>query len=581
MGPAPELSAAAWSFACPDWADRLRDGRSLIPDLPLDLAQAERAVAVFSNLRLPDVPGQPRLGDVAGEWILDLVRAIFGSQDPETRRRRVAEVLALVPKKNSKTTYGAAIALTAMLLNERPNADLLLVGPVQEVADLAYQQVAGMIAADPSGYLADRFHTADHLKLITDRLNNARLKIKTFDTKVMTGSKPIFVLLDELHIMSAFSYASKVVAQIRGGFIANPESLFVMITTQSDDVPAGVFKSELQYARDVRDGRVQGGRLLPMLYEFPEAMQTDEAKPWADPAFWPMVLPNLGRSISLERLIEEFNAVNAKGEAEVRLWASQHLNVEIGLALHAARWRGADHWQRAKVEGGLTLAQLIERCEVIVAGVDGGGLDDLLGLNLLGRERGSRDWLSWSRAWVQADVLTLRPELAERFADFARDGDLVICADARQDVDELADLIAQVHAAGLLPEANAVGLDPAGVSAIVDALAEREIAGAMIVGVPQGYRLSGAVWGMERRLKNGQYRHAGQPLMTWSVGNAKAEQQGNAVLITKAGSGKAKIDPLMAAFDAFQLMSRNPVASDAGPSVYEGRGLLEVEVDFV
>lgn len=573
--PAP-LSDAAWSFACPDWEDRLRAGRSPFPDLPLDLAAAERAVRIFNNLRLPDVPGQPKLAEAAGEWQRDIVRAIFGSLDPETRRRRVAEVLALIPKKNSKTTFGAAIALTFMLINERPNADALLIGPTQEVADLAYQQARGMIEADETGYLGDRFHCADHLKTITDRRNGARLKIKTFDTRVMTGSKPIFALLDELHVMSAYSYASKVVAQIRGGFVANPESLFVMITTQSDDIPAGVFKDQLQQARGVRDGRLPSRRMLPVLYEFSEAVQSDEAQPWADPANWPQVLPNLGRSITLDRLIEEFQSAKEKGEHEVRLWASQHLNVEIGLALHAARWRGADHWPKAKVEGGLTLEQLIARCEVIVAGVDGGGLDDLLGLNFTGRERGSRDWLSWSRAWVQEEVLDLRPEIAERLRDFDSDGDLVLCRDARQDVEQLADLIAQVHAAGLLPEANAVGLDPAGVSAIVDALAERGIAGAMIIGVPQGYRLSGAVWGMERRLKNGQYRHAGQPLMSWCVGNAKPEQQGNAVLITKAGSGKAKIDPLMAAFDAFQLMSRNPEAS--GGSVDYDKILAEAAV---
>lgn len=556
--PAEALADAPWDFACPDWVQRLRERRSLVPDLPIDRAEGDRAVALFNKLRLPDVVGQPTMAVAAGDWFRDIVRSAFGSLDKETGRRRVAEIFALVPKKNSKTTGGAGIMLTALLMNERPNAELLFVGPTQEIANLAFDQASGMIEADETKFLEKRFQVRDHVKEIVDRVTGATLKIKTFDMKVMTGSKPVVVLVDELHIMSSFSFASRVIGQIRGGLLANPESLLIFITTQSDQPPAGVFKAELARARGIRDGRIRGDvRMLPILYEFPEVMQIDPAKPWMDPANWPMVTPNLGLSIDIDRLISDFKTANDLGEAEVRRWASQHLNVEIGLALHTDRWRGADYWEAAR-EPGLTLETLLARCDVVVAGIDGGGMDDLLALTLLGRCKETRDWLAWGKAWAHNTVFN-RPEIAERLADFVQDGDLVICDDdPNQDVRELADLVKRVKDAGVLPEKAGVGLDPQGVAVLVDELAERDIGGEQVVGVAQGYRLNGSILGAERKLAAATLWHCGQALMAWAVGNAKSVQTGNAVMITKETAGKAKIDPLMALFNAVALMSRNP-----------------------
>jgi phage terminase large subunit-like protein len=46
--------------------------------------------------------------------------------------------------------------------------------------------------------------------------------------------------------------------------------------------------------------------------------------------------------------------------------------------------------------------------------------------------------------------------------------------------------------------------------------------------------------------------------MAFAVGNAMAEARGNAVTIIKQQSGSAKIDPLMALFDAVVVLGLNP-----------------------
>jgi phage terminase large subunit-like protein len=131
----------------------------------------------------------------------------------------------------------------------------------------------------------------------------------------------------------------------------------------------------------------------------------------------------------------------------------------------------------------------------------------------------------------------------------------------------VVEVVRQVRDAGLLPAQHAVGLDPAGIGAVLDALAEIGVDGEQVAGVSQGWRLNGAIKTTERRLAEGEMRHAGQPLMAWSVGNAKAEPRGNAVSITKQAAGSAKIDPLIALFCAVELMARNP---NAGHVIQQG-----------
>ena len=340
---------------------------------------------------------------------------------------------------------------------------------------------------------------------------------------------------------------------------------------KADEEPAGVFKTKLDYFRDVRDGKIDDKRSLPVIYEYPEAMV--EAEAYLQPSNFYITNPNLGRSVSQEWLEDELRKVlNATG-GEKQVFLAKHLNVEIGLALSNNRWAGADYWEAAG-DPTLTLDTLLARSEVVTIGIDGGGLDDLFGLAVLGRDRVTRQWLLWNKAWAHDDVLKRRTDIASRLMDFQGQGDLTICSDAMDPIMQAADLVERVKDSGLLPEENGVGVDPAGVAALVDELEARGIGIGLQVAVRQGYALSPASWGSEIKLKNGSLKHAAQPLMAWCVGNAKAEVKGGAVVITKQSAGRAKIDPLVASFNAIMLMARNPAAQ--GPSVYETRGLLMV-----
>ena len=544
--------AAAWDTACPDWEERLLQGRSLVPELPLFAAERDKALRIFNRLKLPDVIGQPAMEQAAGDWFRDIVAALFGSYDAVANRRRVQELFLLVPKKNGKSSYAATTMVVAMIVNRRPNAEFLLIAPTKEIAGISYRQASGIIKADAE--LAKLFHMQEHLKRITHRRSGATLQIKAADTDVITGSKSTGILVDETHVFAKKPNAAHIFAEIRGALAARPDGFMIQITTQSKDPPVGVFKSELALARDIRDALVRLPRLA-VLYELPQATAKDDG--WKRPELWARVNPNMGRSVDRTFLENALVAAERDSAEALALLASQHFNVEVGLALRNDAWAGARYWLDALDET-LTLEQLLERCDVAVVGIDGGGLDDLLGLAVLGRCRETRRWLLWNHAWCHPDALEARKQTISKLQDLVDAGELTLCTDPTQDVREVADLVEQVADAGLLPAEHAVGFDPQGVAAMVDELEARGIRDPQVVGVSQGYRLSGAVWGMERKLKDGTLKHAGQALMTWCVGNAKAEQRGNAVLITKQAAGKAKIDPLCASFNAVMLMGRNP-----------------------
>lgn len=548
-----------WTTALPDWDRRIIAGESLLPCGPLFPGEAAECMEVFNELPLVDAMGSPRMGDAAMPWAKNFAEVFFGSYDPDAGKRLITDYLWLVSKKNGKSSQAAGMMVTALIRNWRESGEFGILAPTKEAADNAFKPARDMVKRRPG--LAELLQVQDHVRTITHRTTGATLKVVAADSDSVSGKKWIGTFVDELWLFGKRSGAADMLLEATGGMASRDEGFVIYASTQSDDIPAGVFKQKLEYARAVRDGEIEDKAFLPLLYEFPKGMI--EREEHREPKNFYITNPNLGVSVSPEFIARRLReAESGEGEETVQSVLAKHLNVQIGLNLRAGRWTGADYWQRGARQS-LTLDEIIATSDVLELGIDGGGLDDMLGVCVLGRHEITGAWRAWHRAWVHEIALERRKSEAARYRDFSAAGDLVIISDgSEEDVEAVAAIAGQLRDSGKLDK---IGVDAVGIQAIVDALGELDLVpGEHIVAISQGWKLNGAIKNVERKLAAGQLLHGGSALMAWCVGNCKVVQVGNAITITKQASGTAKIDPVMATFNAASLMALAPEANVYG-----------------
>lgn len=548
-----------WTTACPDWATRIVNKQSLMPCEPLFPQVADVAERIFKELILVDVMDSPKMGDVTLPWVIEFVRAIFGAYNPSTKRRLIREFFLLISKKNTKSTIAAGVMLVALLLNDRLSAELIILAPTKEVADNSFNPIRDFIRADEE--LSAMINISEHTKTVTHLGTGATLKVIAAESNAAAGKKASIILIDEVWLFGKRANAESMFREAKGGLASRPEGCVIYLSTMSDEMPCGVFKQLLDYARDVRDGIKKDKAFLPLIYEFPKQLIEDGEH--LKPENFYITNPNLGASVDLEYLISEFNKVKDAGEESLRDFLAKHLNIEIGLNLRANRWAGAEFWlQQARK---LSLEDIIQQSDVLEIGGDGGGLDDLLGFAVLGRHKETREWLLYNHAWCHQIVLERRKSEAPKLLDFVKEGSLTVYENVGDDIAELAAIAKQVYDSGKLDK---VGLDPLMLGGLLDGLLDVGIPQEQIIGIHQGYKLAGYLQTLERKLAGCELWHQGLGLMAWVAGNARIVMKGNGIMVSKQESGVAKIDPLIASLNATALMSMNPEPVKKDYNVY-------------
>jgi phage terminase large subunit-like protein len=520
----------------------------LIPECADPTGRGRRAWQILS--RLPITEGMhagKRIGENSPPWQQRLTRLLFGHTD-ELGRRVLREAFLCMAKKNAKSTYAAALALTKLLLDEEQREHVVCLAASRQQARIVFDAMVAMVRADPA--LAQRFEVVEHRHVITYATTSSRVTALAAEMVNVVGLNCSFALVDELHLLGATPKGAKLVNQIRSGSVARREPMLVSISTAPTDRSEGIFSSTYEKARRVISGAEIDPRFFAWICEVPAHLDPEE------PANWHWSNPSLGFTVTRERLEAELDSARSD-PAALRDFRSQNLNVSPDESTGVDRWLSLAEWDAA-ADDTLSLEALLSESFRTYIGIDRGGLDDLSAVAVLGRTSEGR-FLVWSHQWLSRRGYEKR-KTVNAYDDFIAAGELTLFEDGAGDLDEIVEVVRQ--ATGKL---SLVGIDSYCAPDTAEALTAL---GAEVQSVPQSWKLTPAIVWIERILADGALKHHGSRLLRWNIANCVVTRAGNAVSISKATAvGSGKIDGVAALLDATAACIAR-TESDR-PSLYE------------
>ncbi len=241
--------------------------------------------------------------------------------------RVIREVYWQVPKKNGKTLIGTGALAFAMYGDDENGADIYCCASDFDQAQYAAKPFASLIKNSPELYNQTQIFQgkggsimgAVYRYSVDDLQFENNFKVMTKNTGKIEGSNPSFVLNDELHAQTNMEQYDN----FKSAMIERKQPMMFNISTAgkgSGSVGMRVYKESKEILeKDNDDSR------LVLIYE------PNKRYDWEDRKVWKMVNPNIGVSVTMEALEQEFKSAQRSehGKAE---FLSKHLDVFVNSA---------------------------------------------------------------------------------------------------------------------------------------------------------------------------------------------------------------------------------------------------------
>lgn len=508
-----------------------------------DYGEADRAVRfIEENLVHSEDPhaGKPF---ILAKWQRTIIEDIFGWRRVKDDTRRYRTLYIEIPRKNGKSTLGAAIALYLMFADNEKGAQIVSAAADREQAHIIFGVASRMIEQSKKlRELAAVFRNS----IAYYKLGNS-YKVLSADVRAKHGKNLHGILFDELHEQPN----RHLVDTLKTSTGTRVQPLQVYMTTAGFDRTSICWEYH-QYAKALIEGRASDDSFYPVIFS------AEEKDDWTDPKVWAKCNPNLGTTIRLEYLEEECAKAkkipayeNTFRRLHLNQWTEQDVRM---IPMHI--------WAKNAVE----INPEDFRDQECWAGMDLGSTDDITSVVLV---------------FQKGDDLKVIPyfycpeeQMAERFArnptanypEWARRGYIIategnVC-DYKKIRNDILDLREKY-------KIRKIAFDSWNATQITVDLAQD---GFDMEPFRQGtFSMNAPTKEMLKRLAAGRLHHGNHPVMTWMAGNAAALTDGDGNIKPSKKKSKEKIDGIVALCMAIGVMIKE---QNEGPSVYEERGLV-------
>ncbi len=259
-------------------------------------------------------------------WQRRLVNELMASGPTGRRRHRIGYIG--LPRKNGKSTLGAALALYGLLADGEPGAEVYSCAGDRRQAEIVFGEAKRMVAADPdlaSVVRVQRYHL--------EGPDQAIYRVLSADAALQQGLNPSFVVFDEVHVQPNEDLWNALTL----GSGTRRQPLIIGITTAGFDEGSLAYRL-YAYGQDVVAGAVVDPTFFFRWWEAPAG--TDHR----DRAAWRAANPALGEFLK----VSDFEAaVRTTTESPFRRFRLNQWVAAEHLWLPAGLWEGQADPDRA------------------------------------------------------------------------------------------------------------------------------------------------------------------------------------------------------------------------------------------